>query len=106
MVAIGVVTKQKDGSYRGHLATLTIKTNLEIRPNRDKKGKKPPDYRIYAENIEIGLAWNKVGEESGRKYVAVAIAMPEFGPKYLSANLAPIPSQPNKHTLALIWDPE
>jgi uncharacterized protein (DUF736 family) len=32
MPAIGFVTKQEDGSYKGELITLTIKTPLEIRP--------------------------------------------------------------------------
>ena len=64
MPAIGYVTKQSDGSYKGELKTLSIRTALEIRPNPDKQNDKQPDYRVVAnQNIEIGAAWaNRDGE--------------------------------------------
>jgi hypothetical protein len=52
MVAIGFVTKQKDGSYKGELKTLTIQTAVEIRPNLHKVNDRQPDFRIYLRSIK------------------------------------------------------
>lgn len=107
MVAIGFVTKQKDGSYKGELKTLTIQTAVEIRPNLHKVNDRQPDFRIYASNdVEIGSARKKVGQGSQGEYVALQLAAPEFGPKRLFANLGPAAGQDDKDVFAIIWNPE
>ena len=107
MVAIGFVTKQKDGSYKGELKTLTIRTSIEIRPNTNKTSDRQPDFRVYAaNNIEIGSARTKVGQDSQGEYVALQLAAPEFGPRRLFANLGPAAGQDDKDVFAIIWNPE
>ncbi|HEX3754694.1 MAG TPA: DUF736 domain-containing protein [Rhizomicrobium sp.] len=106
MVAIGYVTKQEDGSYKGELKTLTIRTALEIRPIQ-KTNDRQPDFRIYAaNNVEIGTARRKVGQGSQAEYIAVQLAAPEFGPRRLFANLGPAAGQDDENVFAVIWNPE
>jgi uncharacterized protein (DUF736 family) len=107
MVAIGFVKKQADGSYKGELKTLTIQAPIEIRPNRQKSNDRQPDFRIYAaNNVEIGTARMKVGQDSQGEYVSLQLAAPEFGPKRLFANLGPAAGQDDKDVFAIIWNPE
>jgi uncharacterized protein (DUF736 family) len=88
MPAIGYVTKQNDGSYKGELKTLSIRTALEIRPNPDKQKQKQPDYRVVEnQTIEIRAAWIKVVQESRTGYIQPYLAAPEFGRRKLLANL-------------------
>ena len=104
MPAIGFVSKQQDGSYKGELMTLTIQTSLEIRPVSTKDDERHPDYRIYANNVEIGTARKKVGK--GGEYIALSLAIPEFGPKRLTANLGRAAGQDDQNFFAIIWNPE
>jgi uncharacterized protein (DUF736 family) len=107
MPAIGFVTKQTDGSYKGELRTLTIRTPIEIRPNLQKTNDRQPDFRVYAaNNVEIGSARTKVGQDSQGEYVALQLATPEFGPRRLFANLGPTAGQDDKGVFAIIWNPE
>lgn len=107
MPAIGYVTKQSDCSYKGELKTLSIRTALEIRPNPDKQNDKQPDYRVVAnQNIEIGAAWIKVGQESKTEYVQLSLAAPEFGRRKLFANLGKAAGQDDADVFAIIWNPE
>jgi uncharacterized protein (DUF736 family) len=39
------------------------------------------------QGVEIGTGWSKKGETSGKDYVSLSLAAPEFGPKKLYANL-------------------
>ncbi len=107
MPAIGFVTKQTDGSYKGELRTLTIRTPIEIRPNPNKTNDRQPDFRVFdANNVEIGSARTKVGQESQGEYVALQLAAPEFGPRRLFANLGPAAGQDDENVFAIIWNPE
>ena len=36
--------------------------------------------RVMAQGIENGVGWTKQGETSGKEYVSLALAAPEFGP--------------------------
>lgn len=95
MVAIGVVKKQGDGSYKGHLRTLTISSSIEILPNHGKTSDRQPDFRVYAANkVEIGTGRRLIGEGSQTEYVSLALSIPEFGPKRLTANLGRMPAAP------------
>src|ERR1700742_2527547 len=105
MPAIGFVTKQTDGSYKGELRTLTIRTPIEIRPNPNKTNDRQPDFRVFAaNNVEIGSARTKVGQESQGEYVALQLAAPEFGPRRLFANLGPAAGQDDENVFAIIWN--
>jgi uncharacterized protein (DUF736 family) len=64
-----------------------------------------PDYRVLTQGIEIGAGWTKKGETSGKEYVSLALAAPEFGPKKLYANLGRAAGQDDENLYALIWNP-
>jgi uncharacterized protein (DUF736 family)/predicted nucleotidyltransferase/HEPN domain-containing protein len=79
MPAIGYVTKQSNGSFKGQLKTLSIRAEVEIIPNRSKSADSQPDYRVSAGGVEVGAGWVRTGEASGRDYVSLSLAAPELG---------------------------
>ena len=105
MPSIGRVTKQVDGSYKGHLATLSIRKNIEIIPLKGTKGDQP-NFRVMAGDIEVGAGWTKTGRESGEEYISLSLAAPEFGNQTLYANLGQEAGQDEEDVLALIWNPK
>lgn len=104
MPAIGYVTRDENGSFKGNLKTLSIRADVAIVPNTGKTGDTQPDYRVLSGEVEIGAAWNRRAESSGRDYVSLSLAAPEFGPRRLYANLGPVPGEADDH-FAIIWDP-
>ena len=105
MPAIGYVTKQPDGSFKGQLKTISITTGIEITPNKRKDADSQPDYRVSSNGSEIGAAWVKTGEMSGKDYVSLSLAAPEFGPRRLYANLGSAAGQDDDDAYAVIWNP-
>ena len=106
MTQIGIVTRQADGSYKGQLKTLSIQANITIAANLTKEpDTKQPDYRVLVGGVEIGAAWIRTSESSGKEYVSVALAAPEFGPRRLYANLGKLAGQDDDDVFALIWNP-
>ncbi len=103
MPAIGHVKRSGEG-YKGELKTLSIRAGIEIIPNRTKSGDAQPDYRVLTQGIEVGAGWIRTGETSGRDYVSLSIAAPEFGPRRLYANLGRVPGEADE-TFAVIWNP-
>lgn len=104
MPAIGYVTKTTDGAYKGQLKTLSISADISIVVNRGKASDAQPDYRILSDGVEIGAGWNRRSETSGRDYVSLSLAAPEFGPRRLYANLGQAAGGPDDR-FALIWNP-
>lgn len=103
MPSIGTVTRQKDGSFKGQLRTLSIRTMIEIIPNRSKSADNQPDFRVVADgNVEIGAGWNRIGEASGKPYVSLVLSAPEFG--RLFANLGVAAGQDDPDVFAVIWN--
>lgn len=105
MTAIGYVTKQADGRYKGHLRTVSIKAEIDILPNTQKNSDSQPDFRVVTEGVEIGAGWTRKSETSGKDYVSLSIAAPEFGPSKLYANLGRAAGSENKDLYAVIWNP-
>ena len=105
MTAIGFVRKENDGRYVGQLKTVSIKADIDIVPNANKTADSHPDYRIMTQGIEIGAGWTKKGETSGKDYVSLSLAAPEFGPKKLYANLGKAAGQDDENLYAVIWNP-
>jgi uncharacterized protein (DUF736 family) len=105
MTAIGYVRKEDDGRYTGSIRTISISAQVEILPNVNKTADAQPDYRVVTQGIEIGAGWTKKGEASGKEYVSLALAAPEFGPKKLYANLGRAAGQDDDSLYALIWNP-
>ena len=81
MASIGIVSGSIEKGFVGQLITLSIKAPIEIRPNRGKASDVQPDYRVWSDGVEIGAGWIRVAEQSGRPYVSLSLATPEFGPR-------------------------
>ena len=105
MPAIGHVTKQKDGNFKGQLKTLSFRAPIDILLNPTKSSETQPDYRIYSQAVEIGAGWTKTGESSGKDYVSLSLSDPAFGPKKLYANLGRAAGQDDESVFAVIWNP-
>ena len=104
MPAIGYVTRDGEG-FKGQLKTLSIRTDIEIIPNSRKSGDTQPDYRVSAAGVEVGAGWVRRGEMSGKDYVSLSLAAPEFGPRRLYANLGRAAGQDDEDAFAIIWNP-
>ncbi len=104
MPAIGYVTRNANGGFKGQLRTLSIRAEIEILPNERKASETQPDYRVVSESVEVGAGWTRRSETSGRDYVSLSFAAPEFGPRRLYANLGRAAGQ-DDDTFALIWNP-
>lgn len=104
MPAIGYVTKADDGSFKGQLKTLSISADIAIVTNRNKSSDSQPDYRVLSDGVEIGAGWLRRSETSGRDYVSLSLAAPEFGPQRLYANLGQAAGGPDDR-FAVIWNP-
>ena len=67
MTAIGYVTKNDNGSYKGQLKTVSIRADIDIIPNRDKSAETHPDFRVVTQGVEIGAGFGAAelsGEEN------------------------------------------
>jgi uncharacterized protein (DUF736 family) len=104
MPAIGYVTKSEDGSFKGQLKTLSIRAEIEVVANVRKTSEVQPDYRVMSDGVEIGAGWTRRAESSGRDYVSLSLAAPEFGPRRLYANLGQAAGGPDDR-FAVIWNP-
>lgn len=104
MPAIGYVTRDGNG-FKGQLKTLSIRTDIEIIPHTRKSGDTQPDYRVSAAGVEVGAGWVRRGEMSGKDYVSLSLAAPEFGPRRLYANLGRAAGQDDDDAFAIIWNP-
>jgi uncharacterized protein (DUF736 family) len=104
MPAIGYVTREGKG-FKGQLKTLSIRTEIEILPNPHKAGDSQPDYRVSAGGVEVGAGWTRRGEMSGKDYVSLSLAAPDFGPRRLYANLGRAAGQDDDDAFAIIWNP-
>ena len=104
MPAIGYVSRQNDGSFKGSIRTLSVSADIQIVPNRGKMGEQP-DYRVLAGGVELGGGWIRTGEVSGREYIRLAMSAPELGARTLYANLGRAAGQDDDDTLAIIWNP-
>ena len=105
MPAIGYVTKQANGGYKGQLRTLSIRAEIDLVPNPGKTAENQPDFRVLTKGYEIGAGWIRRGEASGKEYVSLSLAAPEFGPRRLYANLGRAAGQDDDDVFAVIWNP-
>jgi uncharacterized protein (DUF736 family) len=105
MPAIGYVTKQSNGGYKGQLKTLSIRADIDLVPNTTKTADNQPDFRVLTRGYEIGAGWIRKGETSGKDYVSLSLAAPEFGHRKLYANLGRAAGQDDDDVYAVIWNP-
>jgi uncharacterized protein (DUF736 family) len=95
MATIGSVTKRSDGRYEGELRTLSMRAEIAIVPVMEKMTPNQPDYRVLCQGIDVGAGWMRKGQASGKDYVSLSIAAPEFGAKTIYANLGRAAGQPD-----------
>lgn len=105
MPAIGLVTKLNNGGFKGQIKTLSIRADIDIVPNNSKAAETQPDFRVLTQGVEIGAGWIRKGEASGKDYVSLSLAAPEFGPRKLYANLGRAAGQDDEDVFAVIWNP-
>jgi uncharacterized protein (DUF736 family) len=104
MATIGYVTQQSDGGFKGRLQTLNIRADIEIVRNGAKNSDAQPDYRVFSKGFELGAGWQRISETSGREYISLSLAAPEFA-RRLYANLGRAANQDHDSVFALIWNP-
>jgi len=105
MPSIGIVSGSIEKGFAGQLITLSIKAPIEVRRNQGKTNDIQPDYRVWSDGVEIGAGWIRVGEVSGRPYVSLSFATPEFGPRRIYANLGRAAGQDRDDVFAILWSP-
>jgi uncharacterized protein (DUF736 family) len=76
MYTIGTFTK-KDAGYQGTIKTLGLKTKA-VFVALEKTNDKAPDFRVLADDVEIGAAWQKTAEKSGNSYLSVTLDAPSL----------------------------
>jgi len=105
MPAIGYVTRNENGTFKGQFKTLSIRAEIAVVANARKANDVQPDYRVYSGDIEIGAGWVRRSEASGNDYVSLSLAAPEFGPRRLYANLGRAAGDERDDRFAIIWNP-
>lgn len=98
MATIGTFTTTANG-FTGSIKTLTL--NVKARFERvDNPSDKGPHFRVFASgSVELGAAWQKHSEQSGRDYLSVKLDDPSF-PAPIYATLVEVEGDEG---LQLIW---
>src|SRR5260221_4397733 len=58
--------------------TVLNRAEIDIVPNRDGGAHTHPDFRIVSQGVEIDAGWIRRGNNSGRDYVSLSLAVPGF----------------------------
>ena len=97
MATIGTFTTTTNG-FNGTIKTLNlnVKARIERVENPTDKG---PQFRIFSGNVELGAAWQKHSEQSGRDYLSVKLADHSV-PAPIYATLVEVEGEDG---LSLIW---
>lgn len=97
MATIGTFTTTASG-FTGSIKTLSlnVKARFERVENPSDKG---PQFRVYSGPVDLGAAWQKHSEQSGRDYLSVKLDDPSF-PAPIYATLVEVEGEEG---LQLIW---
>ena len=106
MASIGFVNGTIEKGFVGQLKTLSICASIEIRTNPSKNGDVQLFFFKQKTAYEIGAGWVRIGEASGKPYVSLMLAAPEFGPRRIYANLGRAAGQDSEDAYAIIWNPD
>ena len=99
MAQIGTFTRTVDG-YSGSIRTFTLDREvIVIVPALASETDNAPNYRVFANDIEIGAGWKRTSDKAG-EYVALLIDDPSFG-QPIRANLFEVVRGGN--AFQLIW---
>lgn len=95
MTIIGSFIGQDDGGYRGQLRTLTLRLKeVRICPV-PRTGERAPDFRVFAQDLEIGAAWRHA-PEGKPAHLSLRLDDPSF-PAPLQARLVPSDGEHRLH---------
>jgi uncharacterized protein (DUF736 family) len=87
--------------------TAATKANSRRSPSAPKSQFSPSaTSRHPTQGVEIGAGWLRKGQTSGKEYVALSLAAPEFGARTLYTNLGRQAGQDDPNVFALIWNPQ
>lgn len=102
--AIGHVSEY-DAGFVGHISVINLTASIRIERNLEKRSKNQPDYRVFAgdTDTEIGGAWLRRSNSTGREYISITLADPQLGPQKIYANLAAVRGEIGRY--ALLWNP-
>lgn len=82
---IGQIVKTANG-FEGTLHTLTVKASLQLVAT-ESDNEKAPGFRVMADGIEIGAAWEKTSKND-KPYLSVKLDDPAFpAPVYAVASI-------------------
>jgi uncharacterized protein (DUF736 family) len=98
MAIIGMFKSIND-KMQGKIRTLTLEARVELVPIKDAQDEKAPQYRVFSGPSEIGAAWNKVSERTGKPYIAVKLDDPSFAAPIFASLI----EQESGDGYALIW---
>ena len=97
MATIGTFTTSESG-FNGSIRTLAL--NVKARIARvESPSDRGPHFRIYAGNVELGAAWQKLSAETERDYLSVKLDDPSF-PAPIYATLSEVEGEDG---FQLIW---
>ena len=97
MATIGTFA-EKDGKLIGKIQTLSINASLTFLPNQNRSSPDAPAYRAFTGRTEVGAAWEKTSDNTGRTYYSVRLDDPTFAAPFF-ANLV----AQDEGGFALIW---
>jgi len=97
MAIIGTFTATSNG-FTGTIRTLTLNIDVSIERIRKPTGKSP-QFRVLSGDVEIGAAWEKHSEQTGRDYLSVKIDDPSL----LAPIRATLVEAPRKDVFHLTW---
>jgi len=103
MSNIGRFRRTGDG-FEGRLHTLTLDVELRIVPSGESDNEHAPAWRVIAgeaaAGLEVGAAWNRIGEKAGA-YLSLVIDCPSLT-QPIRANLFPAHDDTGEHVL--VWN--
>lgn len=98
MAIIGTFRRQQDGKFIGKVSTLAINASIALVPAPPSHAEDAPQFRAYAGKAEVGAAWNRTSERSGKPYLAVRLDDPSFARPF-TANLL----EQDDGSYSLLW---
>lgn len=97
MATIGSFISNGNG-FTGSIRTLTLNVKAQIR-RIETPSDKGPNFRIYAGNVELGAAWQRVADQTGRDYLSVKLDDPSL-PSPIYATMTEVDGEDG---FQLIW---
>ena len=77
MPVIGTFSAVKDG-YAGSIRTLMLNGRVRIVPNERKSSPEAPDFRVLLDSSEIGAAWKKTKQDTGKSFLKLRLDDPAW----------------------------